>query len=526
MQDTLVKQELVIGEALPSMTFDILNTEVGNARRLIASFGSELRFCPELDSWLTWTGTHWEPEKEDKAIRPQALMKKVVQEMRNDALATLEEIAELFTKIEDRMCKDGSKKIGAVLDASEAELLRRKTIASDLLDWARQSEKSANVKASVFQARSEGGVAVRVNQLNTNRLLFNCLSGTVDLRTGRLLDHNRADLITKIAPVSYEPFSTCPKFEAFMDSTFPNDPDTIRFLQRFFGYCLSGESTERILLFFIGTGANGKSVLCDIMQGILGQAGGYAMTTGFSTFLQARECKPDATRNDLVRMEGARLVTASESNDRAKLDTAVLKQLTGDDDIVCRANYLSERQFRPQAKLILRTNHKPRVDDDSDGYWERARYVPFMVTIPPERQIKGLTKMLLAEEGPGILNWMMQGWEEVWEAWQTNQPALLSPKAVVAASADYREEQNQVARFVLEKCRIVDRETEGILSAPLYKVYSDWCDAQGEYSKKTQTGFSLALEAYGKDRRITKRKDSDGCTRWFGLLIADDGRLL
>ena len=72
----------------------------------------------------------------------------------------------------------------------------------------------------VTLARSEPPVVARATDLDANPYLLNVANGTVDFRTGELQPHRREDLITKLAPVEYDPNATCPRFLEFLDEIF------------------------------------------------------------------------------------------------------------------------------------------------------------------------------------------------------------------------------------------------------------------------------------------------------------------
>ena len=124
------------------------------------------------------------------------------------------------------------------------------------------------VAAVEFLARSDRSVAAVPGQWDKDPWLFNTWTGTVELKTGELREHRRLDYITKLSPIG--PGGDCPMFHEFMRTIFAEDIELIDYLQKFFGYILTGETREHVMLFFHGTGANGKSVLISTISGILG----------------------------------------------------------------------------------------------------------------------------------------------------------------------------------------------------------------------------------------------------------------
>ena len=123
--------------------------------------------------------------------------------------------------------------------------------------WAVSSQFRKGITAMVALAKSKSSIAVRHQELDAHPMLLNVLNGTIDLTTGAIGPHNRSNLITKLAPVDYDPDAKCPTWDAFLDRVMGGDAEIIAFLQRAIGYALTGDIREHVLLFFFGAGANG-----------------------------------------------------------------------------------------------------------------------------------------------------------------------------------------------------------------------------------------------------------------------------
>lgn len=416
-------------------------TDLGNAQRLVRRHGHELRFAIHLQRWLAWDGTRWKVADRGEVQQRAS-----------------ETILSLYPQLPN------------LPDQERADLLRH----------AKQSESLRALRAMVTLAETEPGIPVSQQELDADDWLLNLANGTLDLRTGQLRAHDPHDLITKIAPVHFDPRATCPTWEAFLDRIFGGDGDLIGFLQRAIGYSLTGDTSEQVLFFLHGRGANGKSTLLETIRRLLGE---YAAGASFAAFLSGRG---DAPRNDLARLQGARFVTAAEAASGRHLYEVLVKQLTGGDMVTARYLYREEFEFHPRCKIFLAGNHKPRIEGTDEGIWRRLRLIPFGTTIPEEDRDPEL-KGKLAAELSGILNWAVTGCL----AWQ--RQGLGTPRAVRAATDEYRGEEDQLGTFLRERC--VEGPVRRVASGALYEAYKAWCAETGE----------APLSQHDVGRKLTER---------------------
>jgi putative DNA primase/helicase len=295
--------------------------------------------------------------------------------------------------------------------------------------------------------------------------VLNCGSGVVDLTSGKLHPHDPANLMRKLAPVTFEPDTGCPTFLAFLDRIFASDLELIGFIKRAVGYSLTGKTDEQCLFVLVGNDANGKSTLIGVLQDLLGD---YAQQTPMETLMVSRS---GGIGNDVARLQGARFVAATEAEAGQRIAEAKIKQLTGGDKVAARFLYAEIFEFTPQFKLWLATNRLPEASDKSEGFWRRLRLIRFNVMIPEGERDGSLPEKLKAEL-PGILNWAIQGCLE----WQKD--GLRAPASVTEATKDYRADMDVVMQFI-EDCCIVDRGAEETVKA-LFDRYCNWCHANGE----------------------------------------------
>jgi putative DNA primase/helicase len=296
------------------------------------------------------------------------------------------------------------------------------------------------------------------------------------LRTGRLREHRAEDFITKLAPVAYDPSADAPRFRQFLNEIFVSDSSLIGFLARWFGYAGTGSVREEKIVFHWGKGSNGKTTLIETIESVLGD---YATTAppGLLTAKNGDERHPA----EIADLHGRRMVTASESEEGAKLREAFIKQTTGGDRLKGRRLYGQLYQFKPTHKLQLLTNHKPEIRGSDFAIWRRILLVPYTQKFGSQEQITNgdanrlgdpTLKEALKSELPGVLTWIVNGAREWYE-----RGGLRPPAVVLAASNDYRTEQDRVGEFIRECCRLDIAAWSPV--SHLYNSYQLWCNETG-----------------------------------------------
>lgn len=435
-------------------------SDLGNGQRLAALHGRDLRFCHAWDKWFIWDGCRWAPD----------------------------ETGEI-----DRRAKDTVRSI-----YGEAATAISKNDREALAAHALRSESEGKRRAMIASAKSETGIPIRPDDFDRDPWLLNVQNGTLDLRTGELRPHRREDLITKLAPVKYDPEAECPVWWAFLERIFAGNFQLIDFVQRSVGYSLTGSTREQCLFFLYGLGANGKSTLLEVFHTLMGD---YATRTPTDTFLTR---KNSTIPNDLAGLRGARLVTAVEVEHGRRLAEVIIKETTGGDRITARFLHSEFFTFKPQFKIFLAANHKPVIRGTDYAIWRRIHLIPFNVQIPPAEQDPDLPEKLKAEL-PGILNWALEGCL----LWQDKR--LWPPEEVRAATQKYREEMDVLADFLAERCIVGPGEK--CKAGELYQAYKDWAEHTGESRPLSLKAFGLLLE----ERGFTAKKGTAGVIYRHGV---------
>jgi putative DNA primase/helicase len=387
MQDEAVAsalKKLRAQKATPSPEF----SDDALALRFAEHHVGELRYVAEWSTWLIWDGTRWQFDKVLRAFSYARLI-----------------------------CREAA--------ASHNKLKRGKELAS------------AKTVAGVERlARCDDRLVATGDQWDGDPWLLNTPAGVIDLRTGIMREHRAEDYLTHMTAVA--PEGTCPLWHKFLATVTGKDQELQQYLQRVCGYALTGSTREHALFFLWGKGANGKSTFVGTIAGVLGND--YHHTAPIETFTAAHA---DRHPTELADLRGARLVTATETEEGRRWAESRIKMLTGGDRVKARFMRQDLFEFTPQLKLMISGNHKPALRSIDEATRRRFNLIPFTVTIPEDERDQELGEKLKAE-GPGILAWMVEGCL----AWQ--REGLKPPKTVTAATAAYLEAQDSMAAWLDE----------------------------------------------------------------------------
>ena len=438
-----------------------LCTDTGNAERLRDRHGADLRYCHPWGRWLVYDGASY--------------------------------------RVDDRGAVVALAKAAARSVFEEAKEAPDDETAKRLGKWARDSLSEGKLRAMISLAQSEPGIPVLPEELDASADLLNVLNGTIDLRTGELREHRREDLITKVAPVVYDPDAAAPTWAATLERVLPSE-EVRAFFKRLCGYAITGDVSEHILPVLYGTGANGKST---VLNALLEAVGEYGMQAAPDLLI----AKSGGHPTEVADLFGMRLVASIEVEDGRRLAESLVKQLTGGDKVRARRMRQDFWQFDPTHTAFLCTNHKPEIRGTDNAIWRRIRLIPFTETIPPAEQDKKLPEKLRAEL-PGILAWCVEGCLE----WQRD--GLQAPDEVRKATGAYRSEMDVIGAFLRDECE-VGRDHRASFKE-VYDRYEEWCEDGGE-KPETRRKFNARLKERG--RFTDRRSGPGGSNEWHGLRL-------
>lgn len=446
-------------------------SDAGNAAAFAAWVQERLRYCPEL-GWLHWSGSVWAAG--DYYAVDEALC--FTSDMLADALDNYA-----------RVCR--AEDIGSTSHKA-ADAYRA---------FAVRSRQDARIHALLDLC--QGALRVDIDDLDSDGYGLNCPGGYVDLRSGKLLPHNPARLCTHIT--ACDPGKDGSEaWEKFLDEITQGDGSLRGYLQQVAGMATVGTVLTEAAVFLIGAGRNGKSTFLNALAGVLGS---YAATMPVDVLTTARQQRGAV----FAELRGRRLVQTGELEQGSRLSVATLKQLCSTDRIPCERKYCAPGSFRPTHTVVMASNYLPRVGSDDVGTWRRIVSVPFQADFSGKSEVKNLAAKLIADAGPAILAWCVEGAK----LYLREGGKLTPPDIVVETTEDYRTSEDKVGNFLQQCCEIGDPGSLRTQARTLYQAYRDFAENAGEYAGRERE-FSASLAARGY-----RQVNTHGLKWWLGIKI-------
>jgi len=439
--------------------------ENGDAELMAEFYRGKLVYDHAEGAWYLWRNHFWERDKVGVVYRMIA---------RRLAPQYLHAAAEA----QESGQEDTAKKM-----AARAAALRNKKRMDNVL---------------YLTARQEG-IALTGDEWDSDPWVLGCGNGVINLRTGKLRPGRPEDYIRAHSPIDYDPHAISDTWKKFFLEVFGGDADLVAFMRRLLGYAITGLTREHVFPILWGEGRNGKSTMLETLADVLGND---IATSSQADALMDASRGGDGPKPFIWSLRGKRLVWASESNEGRRINEGLVKQLTGGDRLNVRTLHSKPVEFLPTHTLFLLTNHKPHINADGSAIWDRVYLVPYtqrFVDQPKaenEHQRDPDLRDKLQAELPGILAWLVRGCLEY------QSLGLIAPAAIVAATEEYRDEEDTTGMYIAE--RTISRDGATVKSSKLYQDYAGWCKENGMQP--------MSVTAFGKwvKKRYKSRKGMNG----------------
>lgn len=506
------------------------HSDTDNGKRLRVHFGNDLRVLADQGAkqatYATWAGKYWDVEQGN--ARALALAQQLGDRITLEAfhLEPSDEEAAAMRRVEElRKQEQENKKQGRSLHkADEDELKQMEKVAAQFakrriqrVSFGKSSKNVGRLNAMLVCLAPH--VMTAPDDFNADPLRFATGSHTLTFSRKRTRTRNpdwdnpdnanedtpefitvtkaelairkghaRSDLLTAVLPVEYDPKAKCPKWEAFLATYLPDDkvPGLRAMVQVTSGLGLIGVTVQR-LFFHYGSGANGKSVFMEVLSRILGHLATSLPATSFTG--PARQ--GGGASPDLARLYGRHLLRVKELPEGEPLQEALVKELTGGEDIQVRNLFAGYFDFRPVFTAHMSGNNYPRITGTDEGIWRRMAVVHWPVTIPESerRDFEEVVSELMTE-APGILNWLIEG------AKTFLAEGLQLPPCVTEKTAEYREQMDPLSGFMRDCIQVTKSPEDQITSRDLYTLYMGWCvDAARKPLGETTFGRNMLKKA-------------------------------
>lgn len=460
-------------------------SDVGQAIVLSREYMDRLRFSPATD-YIVFNGSFWEESQPNAQGIAQELTARQLEEAETEIQRCMKEMSENGAWA--MLAAMGAKKAMAAFNEAQRRSFEKYERAEAYRKYAIKRRDTKYISAALKEARPMIQIEQRV--LDADEFLLNLPSGTCDLRTGAVREHNAQDYITKQTAV--DPSGDgMDVWEDALRTFFQGDADLIRYVQEIVGLAAIGKVYIEALVIAYGEGRNGKSTFWNTIARVLGTYSGN-MSADTLTVGCKRNVKPE-----LAEAKGKRMIIAAELEEGMRLNTSNVKQLCSTDEIYAEKKYKAPFSYVPTHTLVLYTNHLPRVGAIDQGTWRRLIVIPFNAKIEGKADIKNYSDFLFKTAGGAVLSWIIEGAKRV----IASDYKIVQPRVVQDAIQKYKENNDWLAHFLDDCCEAGD-DFEA-KSGEFYNAYRSYCLQMGEYTRST-TDFYSALESTGVVRKRTR----------------------
>ncbi len=317
---------------------------------------------------------------------------------------------------------------------------------------------------------------------NSNKLILNLKNGLFDLRAFKLIPHNKEYKTTVQFPVEYDPKATCSLFDRKLNEIFDNDQEVIDHFLKWMMYTLLPTYEHQKALLLLGKGGNGKSVLMDVWNALLGQ----------DNCSNQELSNLSSDRHYSVFQLVNKYVNFSKEVSTLEKETNIFKSLTGNDLMSARQIYKKPVDFRNIARLIISANQLPNFKVIDKAILRRFDIIKFEKRFDLNADTQLNIKLI--KELPGILNRVLSKSKDIIHSDESIY--FEAPESVKKNMLLFNESSSSVAEFVDEMCVVssVEETDHATTLKSLYDSYMEWCGKLNGVTPKSRSIFKDELE--------------------------------
>jgi putative DNA primase/helicase len=328
-----------------------------------------------------------------------------------------------------------------------------------------------------------------------DKVLINLQNGTLEIsaseQTIKLREFKASDFLKYQLTFIYDSSAKAPLFVDYLQHVLP-DAESRKALLEYLGYLFIKHSSKRLklekVLILLGTGANGKSVLYEVMESLLGKENlsHYSLAKLTDNAGNARAKFADKILNYATEINGA-------------IGSDYFKAMASGEPVSARLLYKDEITLTQYPKMIFNCNELPKEVENTNGFFRRFMIIPFEVTIPKEEQDNQLSNKIVKSELSGVLNLIIHNLQDLLQRGQF-------PKcdAIEKAREEYQLESDSVRMFLHETMYQPSKRCT-LLLKKLFTDYTEYCRESGNkplakprFSKRLQSlGYSKGQDRYG-----------------------------
>jgi putative DNA primase/helicase len=421
-------------------------TDIGNARRLVDTWGAGIAYTPDI-GFKVWEDGYWKTDKEGLYI--QELTKKIPSFIEGEA---------------------GSQDLE----------MRNKTLV-----WAKTSRSNARIKAAIEAAKSDPRIHINLEKWDSDPELFGAKNGVINLKTGNLMKSAPSHYISIISDVQYIPGLTNDRWENFLWDTTGEDQQLIDYLQLLMGYIMTAHSYLDIISLIYGPPGTGKNTF---IESCFSAMGDYAWPLDLSVISNTNGMNSGSDLYHIAELLNRRAVWVDELPEGEKLKETTLKKLSGSSLMSARSPGGRPFSFKLVAKTVISTNHRPPIQDDA--MWRRLIAIPF--THKPKKIDPTLKRYLSDPEGglPAVLAWLVEGAVKYLNSSNDPEYPFGFSKVVQESTEMYRKSEDKTGLFIDENLR--EKPGASVLMSAVFAEYQSWSMKMGE-KFLTQASFQKKL---------------------------------